>query len=67
MDKLWACITNDVVENIIVADDAFISVYRTGAGARFNAILRVDELTPQPAIGWGFANGEFIEPVLQDQ
>ncbi len=67
MEKVFACITNGVVENTIVADEAFVASYANGAGARFDAFVRVDELAPRPGIGWAYADGEFTEPVIQPE
>ncbi len=65
MEQIWACIKNGIVEELIVADVAFIASYANGAGARFDAFDRVDQLTPQPQIGWRYEYGEFSPPVLQ--
>lgn len=57
MEQVYAVIEGAVVVNIINADDAFVAEY-------YPAAVRVDVLTPVPAIGWSYVDGTFSAPVI---
>lgn len=55
MEQIYAIITNNVVTNTIVADQAFIDAAYPGA-------IRIDQLDPTPGIDWSYENGVFTPP-----
>lgn len=55
MEQIYAVIENGAVINTIVATDAFIAEF-------YPAAVRVDNLSPVPAIGWTYAAGVFTAP-----
>lgn len=54
----YAIINNDIVINIIVADQEFVDQYYAGA-------INVDGV--DCGIGWSYTDGEFIAPPPPDQ
>lgn len=54
MEEIYAVITGGVVTNTIVADEKF-------ADGKPN-IIRIDQMSPRPGIGWKYLKGEFIPP-----
>lgn len=54
----YALINSDVVQDAIVADPAFIQTIQ----ADWQAIVDITNVSPQPGIGWGYVNGQFIAP-----
>ena len=53
MEKIWAIISHSVVSNTIVASQQFIDDNFLGA-------IRIDQLDPQPGIGWSYENGDSL-------
>ena len=53
----YAIINNDIVINIIVADQEFVDQYYAGA-------INVDGV--DCGIGWFYIDGEFIAPIVED-
>lgn len=53
----WAIIENNLVVNVIIADDKFIKANS------INAIC-IDEVTEMVGIGWSYANQTFIAPPM---
>lgn len=61
---VYALIKDGKVENMIVADEAFISKIQ----AQWEHCVRVDNLDVQPSIGWDFDGSDFSDPALiQDE
>lgn len=58
---VFACVKNGIVENTIVADQNFAD----SIAAQYDFVIRVDNLNPQPGIGWTYIDGEFSPPVLE--
>lgn len=58
MEKLFALIKNGLIENVIVAEQAFADQMKP----KFDHVIRVDELDPLPGIGWSYADGAFTPP-----
>lgn len=55
---IYALIKNGVVINCIVADETFAAHIRP----QYDFVIRVDELDPQPGIGWLYDGDEFTAP-----
>ena len=51
----FAIIENGVVVNVIVADQTFIDTYFPGSP-------RIDNLNPDPGIGWSYDGVTFTKP-----
>jgi hypothetical protein len=49
----WAIINNQIVENIIVADEEFVQEFYPGS-------IRIDNLESRPSCGWIYQDNEFI-------
>ena len=59
MDLIWAQILNGVVVNIIVLNDTtLIPIFTQG----FDYLIEIDQLTPQPGIGWTYDGTNFTQP-----
>lgn len=55
----YAQITQGTVQNVIVLNDASLeSLFLSG----YDSLIRVDQLSPEPGIGWTYQNGQFIAP-----
>ena len=54
-ETVYAVIQDGVVVNTIVADQAFIDQHYPGAP-------RIDNVTPQPGIGWGYDGTTWTAP-----
>ena len=54
----YALVNTDVVQNIIVANPEFIPIIQ----ADWQAIVDITNLAPKPGIGWGYVNGQFVQP-----
>ena len=52
MEKNYAIIENNIVTNIIVAEQDFIDSHYPGA-------VRIDNLSTKPSIGWKYENNQF--------
>ncbi len=63
MEKIFALIKDGSVENIIVADENFVALI----APKWNFIIRIDEISPRPEIGWAYQNGEFINPNVPEE
>ena len=57
MEQIYAIINNTTnkIENVIVADDEFVTTYYPGSP-------RIDTLTTVPAIGWSYDGTNFTPP-----
>lgn len=55
---IYAIINNNIIENVIVADADFAAMIAN----QHQYVLRVDNLDPQPAIGWTYDGQNFIAP-----
>jgi hypothetical protein len=60
---IYALVKNGVIENTIVADESFVSLIQPD----WDFVLRIDQMENQPAIGWGYADGVFSEPVVENE
>ena len=49
----FAIVQNNIVENIIVADEAFVQEFYPDA-------IRIDNLENRPSVGWLYQDNEFI-------
>jgi hypothetical protein len=54
-ETVYAVIQDGVVTNTVVADQAFIDQHYPGSP-------RIDNVTPQPGIGWGFDGTTWTAP-----
>ena len=54
-ETVYAVIQDGVVTNTVVADQAFIDQHYPGS-------QRIDNVTPQPGIGWGFDGTTWTAP-----
>lgn len=60
---VYAQIRNQVVVNTIVLDDpTILHLFKVG----FDDCVRVDQLSPQPGIGWSYSLGNGFSPPVQD-
>jgi hypothetical protein len=57
----FALIKNNVVINIIVADQNFIDLISN----QYDACVRVDNLEVRPSINWIYENGQFQDPNVE--
>lgn len=58
----YAQIVNNLVANTIaVSADMDPSMFQEG----YDYLLRVDNLSPQPGIGWGYDGESFTPPAVQ--
>ena len=59
MSRVWALLVNNIIGNVIVADEDFIESHTD-----FSSLDRIDitEYNPQPAIMWRLEDGKFIAP-----
>lgn len=56
---IFAQIKNGVILNtIVLANETNVSLFEDG----FDACIRIDTITPHPAIGWTYENEEFSPP-----
>jgi hypothetical protein len=55
----YALINNNLVENVADADQAWAD----SVAADWQAVVNVTNENPQPGIGWGYVNGQFVAPV----
>jgi hypothetical protein len=62
MEKIFALIRNELVEQTIVADEEFIERHM----AKKFTCIRIDELAVRPGIGWSFVAGEFVAPKVPE-
>jgi hypothetical protein len=59
MDKIYAQILNGVVVNIIILNDSTLEpLFAQG----FDACIQIDQLSPQPGIGWSYDGQSFTPP-----
>ena len=58
---IWALIKNGKVENTIIADQNFIDQI----AADWDLCVPVDELEPQPGIGWDHNGSNFVSPIVE--
>jgi hypothetical protein len=56
----YALIKNNLVENIIEADQAFAQAI----APEWDAVVSTEGMTPAPGIGWSYADGTFTAPVV---
>ena len=63
MNKTFAVISNDIVENVIVANDEFAQEIATSQG---KIVVEVPTTPGSPGIGWSYINGEFSAPQLTE-
>lgn len=57
---IYAQIKNGIVQNTIVLNDASLeSMFEEG----FDALVRVDNLNPEPGIGWAYDGANFSAPL----
>lgn len=62
---VYAQITNRKIVNIIeLEDDSLVNLFKTNpnTGSEYDAILQIDNIFPQPGIGWSYINGIFVSP-----
>lgn len=56
---IYAQITDNVIQNTIVLDDSgLLSLFTQG----FDMCMRIDNLDPQPGIGWSYDGRNFNPP-----
>ena len=55
---IYAVINNNVIENVIIADEDFAQMIRQ----QNQYVLRVDNLNPEPSIGWTYDGSTFSPP-----
>ncbi len=56
----FALINNNLVENVVEADQAWAD----SVSADWQAVVNITSMTPQPGIGWSYSNGGFTAPVI---
>lgn len=54
----YALIQDNTVQNVIVADASFVALVEND----WQAVVRVDELSPQPGIFWVYNGGTSFTP-----
>ncbi len=54
----YALIKNSFIENVVEADQAWAD----SVAADWQAVVNTTSITPQPGIGWEYANGQFLAP-----
>jgi hypothetical protein len=54
----YALIKSGIVENTIIADEAFID----HISSQYDHVIRIDELEIKPSIGWGYVDEIFVDP-----
>lgn len=55
----YAQIKDEIIQNVIVLDDmSLLDIF----GAGFDAIVRIDQLNPMPAIYWTYDGSVFTPP-----
>lgn len=60
---VYAQIKNGIIQNTIVLEDSSLqSVFAQG----FDAFVRVDNLSPEPAIGWSYDGSNFHAPITSE-
>jgi hypothetical protein len=57
-----ALIKNNIIENIIKADDELVAVNYPSY-----FVMRIDTIDPVPGIGDTYADGIFIKPPVEEQ
>lgn len=61
---IYAQIKDGIVMNCIVVDDIMLlHVFEHG----FDSIIRIDNISPQPGIGWEYDGSTFIAPVIPEE
>lgn len=64
MDKIYAQIkSGKILNTIVLNDDSSTHLTLFGTGMGFDSIVRVDTLSPTPAIGWSYDGTHFAAPV----
>ena len=63
---VYAQIKNNTVVNTIVLDDAsLLPLFQADQnGNPYDSVIQIDNITPQPAIGWWFDNVNWNPPVV---
>ena len=56
----YALIKNNLVENVAEADQ----VWADSVAPDWQAVADITNANPQPGIGWGYINGQFVAPVV---
>jgi len=59
MSRIWALLVDNIIGNVVVADQEFIESHPD-----FSQLEKIDitEYDPQPAIMWRLEDGKFIAP-----
>jgi hypothetical protein len=57
---ILALIKDEIVQNTIMADDLSVSSLFPDF-----LVIRIDELSQPPSIGWKYINGEFLPPIVE--
>lgn len=60
---IYALIKSGIVENTIIADEGFIAMI----ASEWDHCVRVDEMDPQPGIGWSYDGSVFTAPVIPEE
>jgi hypothetical protein len=66
---IYAQITNKIIINTIVLDDAsLVSLFETDQnGNPYDSVIQIDNIVPQPGIGWTFDNISWNAPSTAPQ
>jgi hypothetical protein len=66
---IYAQITNKIIINTIVLDDAsLVSLFETDQnGNPYDSVIQIDNIVPQPGIGWTFDNISWNAPITAPQ
>lgn len=59
MSQRWVLVKNGIVENIIIADEAFINTI----SAQYEHTETFIDESQEPKIGWTYSGGVYAEPV----
>lgn len=59
----YALINSDVVQNVVTGDAA----YAQSIAADWQAVVDVTNTVPQPGIGWGYVNSQFVAPTPEPE
>jgi hypothetical protein len=61
---IYSQIRNGIIENQIILEDPSLEpLFREG----FDALIRTDNVTPTPSIGWSWDGEQFKEPELNEE
>lgn len=58
MEKVFAIVNNNLIENVIVCEQEFADAIQ---GNQF--VVRIDQISPTPQIGWTYDGSTFTPPV----